>query len=175
MTGHCVSAIHKYLDLSGLKEDDLKLVSTPCIDDNMLSDEDMTIEGKLNPVAAKVVLTALYLARHNRPDIYWSVNHLARNITKWTRADDKRLHRLISWMHHTRDCIQFCFVGDHVEDCFIAMFCDAGFAGDLNDSKSMGGSFAFLLGPHTCVPLSWTCKKARSCIPQQYRSRNHFT
>ena len=113
----------------------------------------------MNPIAARVVLTVLYLARHNRPDTYWSVNHLARNLTKWTVADDKRLHKLVCFIHFTHDVIQFAYVGDHVADCFVVMFVDAGFAGDLQDSKSTGGSFCFLLGPQTCVPLSWTCKK----------------
>jgi hypothetical protein len=36
---------------------------------------------------------------------------------------------------------------------------DAGFAGDSGDSKSTGGAFIFLVGPNTCVPISWTCKK----------------
>ena len=27
------------------------------------------------------------------------------------------------------------------------------------DSKSTGGSIAYLIGPNTCVPLSWACKK----------------
>ena len=39
------------------------------------------------------------------------------------------------------------------------MYVDAGFAGDLGDSKSTGGAFIYLVGPNTCVPISWTCKK----------------
>ena len=39
------------------------------------------------------------------------------------------------------------------------MFVDAGFAGDLGDSKSTGGAFVYLLGPNTCVPITWICKK----------------
>jgi len=39
------------------------------------------------------------------------------------------------------------------------MYVDAGFAGDLTDSKSTGGSMVFLVGPSTCIPISWTCKK----------------
>ena len=42
----------------------------------------------------------LYLAV-GRPDILWSVNKLARAIKKWTRVCDRRLVRLISYIHHT--------------------------------------------------------------------------
>ena len=31
----------------------------------------------------------------------WSVNKLARAVTKWTKSCDKRLARLISYIHHT--------------------------------------------------------------------------
>ena len=37
-----------------------------------------------------------------------------------------RLHRLISYLHHTRDYIQFCFAGDNIQNCFIIMYVDAG-------------------------------------------------
>ena len=36
----------------------------------------------------------LYLARIGRPDILWSVNKLARSVTKWTQACERRLARL---------------------------------------------------------------------------------
>ena len=44
---------------------------------------------------SQIVLKCPYLARIGRPDILWSVNKLARTVTKWTRACDKRLARLI--------------------------------------------------------------------------------
>ena len=39
------------------------------------------------------------------------------------------------------------------------MFVDASFAGDIRDSKSTSGMVMYLMGPNTCVPLSWMCKK----------------
>ena len=99
------------------------------------------------------------MSRHNRPETLWTVNHLSRNVTKWSQADDKRLHRLIAFIHHNPECIQFGFVGDNLCDCYLTLFCDAGFAGDLQDSKSTGGWFLFLCGPRTRVPICWSCKK----------------
>ena len=57
--------------------------------------------GELSKVCSQIVLKCLYLARIGRPDIPWSLNELARSITKWTKACDKRLSRLISYIHHT--------------------------------------------------------------------------
>ena len=54
----------------------------------------------------------LYLARIGRLDILWSVNKLAQSITKWTKACDKRLNRLISYIHHTSEYKQYCHVGN---------------------------------------------------------------
>ena len=42
--------------------------------------------------------------------ILWSLNKLARSITKWTKACDKRLNRLISYIHHTCEYKQYCYV-----------------------------------------------------------------
>ena len=62
---------------------------------------------------------------------YSSLNQKITNITKWSRADDKRLERLISFIHHNPNVIQFCYVGDQLKDCHLVMYVDAGFAGKL--------------------------------------------
>ena len=159
MIGHCEGAIEKYLNLAQMTEADLRPCATPCLDDHLLAEEDFKKQGELHSIAARIVLTVLYLSRHNRPETFWSTNHLSRDLTKWTRASDKRLMRLMSFLHYTKDCVQFCYVGDHIKDCFLIQFCDAGFAGDLGDSRSTGGSITYLIGPNTLVPLSWACKK----------------
>jgi hypothetical protein len=152
MSGHARSAVEKYLNLAKLSETLLKKVSTPCIDDHQISDEDLEVKGHLDHIASQIILTCLYLAGHNRPDILWSVNYLARNITSWSVADDKRLHRLILYLHHARDYIQFCFVGDEIEDCFIIFYVETGFAGCLGDSRSTGGAFIYFVGPQYLRP-----------------------
>ena len=79
----------------------------------------MTINSKnknwdlLENCKLSIVLKSLYLARIGRTDILWSVNKLARAVTKWTRACDRRLARLISYIHHTCGFKQYCHVGKH--------------------------------------------------------------
>ena len=104
----------------------------------------------------------LYLARFGRPDILWSVNKLARSITKWTKACDKRLNRLISYIHHTCEHKQYCYVGHSAKQCRLGLFEDSDFAGDLEDSKSTSGRILCVFGSHTFVPISWMCKKQTS-------------
>ena len=48
---------------------------------------------------------------------WWSVNKFARAITKWTAACDKRLARLISFIHHTSEFKQPCLVGNSAQQC----------------------------------------------------------
>jgi len=84
---------------------------------------------------------------------------LAREVTRWSAACDRRLHRLICYMHQTADWAQVCFVGDSPSDCWLTLFSDASFAGDLRDSKSTSGGILCLVGPNTFVPISWICKK----------------
>ena len=99
------------------------------------------------------------MARIGRPDILWSVNKLARSITKWTRACDKRLNRLTSYIHRTCEYKQYCYVGNTAKQCRLGLFQDSDFAGDLEDSKSTSGGTLCGLGSHTFVPISWMCKK----------------
>lgn len=159
MQGHAQKSVERYLELAKCSINDLSKVSTPNLDDHQLHPDDFNNPGELVDECAKVVLKALYLARMERPDILWAVNALARNVTKWTKACDRRLHRLISYIYTTKHYVQFCYVGDHVEDCVIVMFCDASFAGDLSDSKSTSGIYVCLVDPSTFVPLSCICKK----------------
>ena len=99
------------------------------------------------------------LARIGRPDTLWSVNKLARSITKWTNACDKRLSRLIPYIHHTCEHKQYCHMGNTPKQCRLGLFQDSDFAGDLEDSKSTSGGTLCIFGSHTFVPISWMCKK----------------
>ena len=159
MFGHVKQTVERYLELTGKTVDSLRKVPTPCIDDHAIPLEEFNVKGELSPVAARIVLKALYVARIGRMDLMWAVNMLAREVTKWTVACDRRLHRMISWMHHTIEHAQINHVGDTPDKCCIIMFCDASFAGDLKDSKSTSGGVLCLVGPNTFVVLNWLCKK----------------
>ena len=78
---------------------------------------------------------------------------------KWTKACDKRLNRLISYIRHTCEYKQYCHVGNTAKQCRLGLFQDSDFAGDLEDSKSTSGGTLCIFGSHTFVPISWMCKK----------------
>ena len=114
---------------------------------------------ELSHVCSHIVLKCLYLARIGTTWYLWSVNKLARSITKWTKACDKRLNRLISFFHHTCEYKQYCHVGNAAKQCRLGLFQDSDFAGVLEDSKSTSGGTLCVFGSHTFVPISWMCKK----------------
>ena len=82
--------------------------------------------------------------------------------TEWTRACDKRLSRLISYIHHTCDYKQCCHVGNTAKQCRLRLFQDSDFAGHLEDSKSTSDGTLCIFGSYTFVPISWMCKKQTS-------------
>ena len=139
MKGHAKKCVERYCELANKTTQQLYKVITPCIDDHHFEEEEMTSVGELSHVCSQIVLKCLYLARIGRPDILWSVNKLARSITKWTKACDKRLNRLISYIHHTCEYRQYCHVGNTAKQCRLGLFQDSDFAGDLEDSKSTSG------------------------------------
>ena len=93
MVGHAKKCVERYCELANKTTQQLYKVSTPCIDDHHFKEEETKSVGELSHVCSQIFLKCLYLARIGRPDILWSVNKLARAITKWTKACDKRLNR----------------------------------------------------------------------------------
>ena len=97
------------------------------MDYHQFKEEENESEGELSTVCSHIVLKCLSLDRIERPDIPWSVNKLARTITKWTKACDKRLCRLISYIHHTSEYRQYCYVGNTAQQCRLGLFQDSDF------------------------------------------------
>ena len=125
-------------------------------------EEEFKSVGELPKVYSQIVLKCLYLARIGRLDILWSVNKLAHAVTKWTKACDKRSACVISYIHHTCEYRQYCYVGNPAQHCRWVLFRDSDFARDLEDSKFTSGGTLCIFGSHTFVPISWMCKKQTS-------------
>ena len=135
MEGHAKKCVERYCELANKTTQQLYKVSTPCIDNHhWKEEEELKSVGALSKVSSQIVLKCR-LARICRPDILWSVNKLARSITKWTKACDKRLSRLISCIHHTCEIKPILSWEKHSTTMQTGSFQDSDFAGDLEDSK----------------------------------------
>ena len=159
MVDHAKKCVEGYCELANKTTQQLYKVSTPCIDDHHFKEEEMKSVGELSHACSQIVLKCLYLARIGRPDILLSVNKFARSITKWTIACDKRLDRLISYIHYTCEHKQYCHVGNTAQQCRMGLFQDPDFAGDFEASKSISGGTLCVFGSRTFVLISWMCKK----------------
>ena len=113
----------------------------------------------------------LYAAHMYRYDLLHSVNSLARDITRWCRACDKKLHRLISYIHHTKHYVLEGVVGDTLDNCALMLFTDADFAGNLRDSKSTTGLYMVMVGPNTFHPLGAVSKPNRQSHTRRRKQR----
>ena len=101
MEGHAKKCVERYCELANKTTQQLYKVSTPCIDDHHFKEGELKSVGELSQVCSQIVLECSYLARIGKFDILRSVNKLTRSITKWTKNCDKRLTRLISYIHRT--------------------------------------------------------------------------
>ena len=83
-------------------------------------------------------------------------------VTKWTKACDRRLARLISYIHHTNDLRQYFHVGNTAQHCRLCLFQDSELAGDFEDSTSTSVSLLCISGSRTIVTISVMRKKQSS-------------
>ena len=169
MESHANKCVERYCELADKTTQQLYKVSTPCIDDHHFEEEELKSVGELSKVCSQIVLKCLYLARIGRPDILWSVNKLVHAITKWTRTCDKRLARLISYIHHTCEFKQYCHVGNTAQQCRLGLFQDSDFAGDLEDSKNQhrSESHAFLAVTRSCQQVGCARNRLQCLIVQR--------
>ena len=146
MEGHAKKRVGRYCELANKTTQQWYRVAAPRMDGHQFGEEEIGSVGEVSKVCTQIVLTCLYLGHIGRPDILWSVNKLARSVTKWTKACDKRLNRLISNIHHTLEYKQYCHVGNTAKQCRLGLFQDSDFAEDLEDSKSTSEGTLCVLG-----------------------------
>ena len=144
MVGHAKKCVERYCELANKTTQQLYKGSTPCIDDHHFKEE-MKSVGEVSHVCSQFVLK-------------WKI---ARSTTTWTKACDKRLNRLIWYIHHTCEYKHYCHVGNTANNADWD-FQDSDIEGDLENSKSTSGGTLCIFGSHTFVPISWVCKKQTS-------------
>ena len=154
MRGFTDQCVQRYVDLSGKPLSALKKAPTPGLDDSSFQEADFESPGSLAPSAASILMKILYLARCCRFDLIHPVCSLAREVTKWNRACDKRLHRLVGYLHSTRTLSQEGYVGNVSEDLSILCYTDASFADDVQTSRSTSGCYICLVGSSTFMPIN---------------------
>ena len=103
MEGHAQKCVARCCEVANKKVEQLYNVSHPCLDEHQFKKEELESVGELLEVCSQTVLNCLYLARIGRLDILLSVNKLARSVTKWTQACDKRFATFISYIYSSHE------------------------------------------------------------------------
>ena len=144
-----------YLNAASATEKSLRAAATPFLEQTQkLLEEDEEGTGALQVHAASVLMKILYGARYMRWDMLKVVGDLAARITKWSLACDRKLLRLISYIHGTPDMQLVGWINDDPKDLRLDLYADADFAGDKKTMKSTSGCIIALTGPNTYMPLS---------------------
>ena len=96
-----------------------------------------------------------------RYDLLRPVGALTRLITRWSPECDKRLDRLLAYVHSTLDLKLVGYVGDGPKNLKLDLYSDADFAGSSLQHSTTGGHLA-LTGPRSRFPLGALSKKQSS-------------
>lgn len=128
MADYAQQTVELYKSITGTSK--LKHAATPFPPDGSISPEDEESKGELAPNARRILMKALWLGRLARPDIIKPINDLATKVQSWSRADDKRVLRLIQYIASTTHYRLVGTLQDKPEDLELHLYVDADFAGD---------------------------------------------
>ena len=163
MDGHTKKCVERYCELANRTTQQLYKVSTPCIDDHHFKEE-MKICWRISQVCSQIVLKCV---KHGTNWKTWYSMFSEQTCTNDRKMDQSLwqtpLNRLISYIQHTCEYKQYCYVGVILQNnCRLGLFQDSDFAGDLEDSKSTSCGALCVFGSHTFVPISRMFKKETS-------------
>ena len=101
--------------------------------------------------------------------------NLHDRLQKWTKACDKRLSRLISYIHHTCEYKQYCYVGNTTKQCRTGTvsrlrFCRRSWGLKIYVRRNIVRFFEVI----HLFPISWMCEKQTAVSHSSTESENHF-
>jgi hypothetical protein len=119
--------------------------------------------GRLAACAASVLMKLLYGARMARFDLLRAINSLAPRLATWDVECDKRLHRVMCYVHSAIHLHMVGWVGHAFDDCGLRLYSDADFAGCARTERSTSGLSLRVVASDTRFPLSGQSTR-QSCV-----------
>ena len=156
------SALKKEIEGSGVRAAPQEVSGTRAATSDKFSTT--PVVGRLQPVASRILMKILWVARLARPDLLRAVCHLACFVTKWDPSCDRRLHRLVGYIHGSKSLRQIGYVADTLGCLEPHLFADADFAGCTATQRSTSGLHLVIRGPGTCFPRRLRIKEAKLCL-----------
>ena len=161
MRSYAQQVVKFYCDLCGISEASLKSVPSPALPESNMTDEEAEQWGELQNDAAKALMRLLWLSRLSRPDISFIVCRLASNVSRWSKWDDRQLHRVMCYLKCT---LNSCCCGSitYGETPVIHAYSDADFASCPWTAKSTSGIMLGIKTGDSFYPLFWQSRKQSS-------------
>ena len=151
------SAVEMYLKLSGAET--IEGAPTPFLPKGSILPEEWEEKGQLEEHACAVLMKLLWGARLGRPDVLRAITHLATLVSKWSKACDRMLHRLMAYVSQSTDYTLVGYINDLPEDLWLEIYTDSDFSGSPDCAHSTSGAWLQLRGPNSVWPPSWASKK----------------
>ncbi len=161
MTHYLRDAVKAYMKELGATT--LAFVPTPHLDEKFEDDPTKVVPGKFAKTCASHLMKLLYAARRARADFLVANITLARRVSKWFSDEDRRLHRLMCYVHHHAELALYHELHpDDLKTAVLQFYPDAELGGDLSTTKSTYGMWLEITSADgkRCWPLSWFCRKA---------------
>ena len=98
-----------------------------------------------------------------RWDLLHPICTLAREVAKWNRNCDLRLHKLMRYINQSVKYSQEAFCGDLAQFLHLMVYVDASSADCVRTNESTSGCLIALAGPNTVIPVVAICKK-QTCV-----------
>ena len=119
-------------------------------------------KGKLLESSSSMIMKLLWLGRMSRWDLLRQICLLAGQVSRWSIACDKMLHRLVCYLHHTKDHALTISVGDSSSYWELHLYSDSDLAKCPFTKKSTSGVFAEIVGPNTGAAVTGQSVKQTS-------------
>ena len=97
--------------------------------------------GSLAGRASSVLMKLMWLSRLARLDLLRCTCFLARRVNAWSSEEDLLLSRAIGYLNHSADRLLTGSLGMRESELFVEAFCDADFAGEVDDMYSTSGGW----------------------------------
>ena len=133
MKGHAEQCVQRHCEMVKKSVSHPKQVETQCIDDHQLKKNDFEVVGELVLSAHRSCCNAYILPDLVELTCCGQVTRSQEQSLKWNRAFDQKLAQLTSYIHFTNSHRKPCYVAHSFK---LALYHDASFASDLQDSKS---------------------------------------
>ena len=155
MTEFARSCVDRYTELTGVSK--FTPVQTPFLDETKIAIEDYNFDdknkGQLADHANSIIMKLLWLGRMSRWDLLRQICLLAGQVSKWSVACDRMLHRLIAYLHHTVDHALSVTVGNPSSDWELHLYTDADLAKCPFTKRSTSGVYLEIKASHTLAPV----------------------